>query len=448
MKRFISILICCLMLVSLAACSSGKSTTENSSSPASTTGDSASESSSEQSAKEVTLSLMVTTRPSTGEDIYVDILPKEIKEKYPNITIQVDQLPTDQYKSTVKMKFASGQGPDMFTWWPNKQAEPLVNAGYVRDLSDKEYIANFNEDITNSYVFDGKTYAIPLGMSFLTTWYNKDHFEKAGIDKIPENWDEFLEDCEKLKQAGYTPIVAGDKDAFVIQFCMYQMGASIIYGDDMDFDKKLFTGETKYTDDKWLETVEKMAELYEKGYVISDSLGLSQEQSRQLFIDGKASMIFDGSFGYTQLMTESAEPFERGIFALPGNDPGEQFVYNLTPSVGLFVNASSKNPEAVDQVIDYWFTEGTPLFNEWIKRNDNISPYEGVEDSRDLIKEYLARYKDYPSIYNLNNAWIEGVSDTMCTKFQEVIAGTAAPEDVVKAMQEKHEQLLSTQNAQ
>lgn len=442
MKRIVSVLMVCVMLLLLVACT-GKTESSSSSSSSNTSNENDSSRENEEKKENIILSFMITTRPSTGEDIYVDILPKLVKEKFPNVTIQVDHLPTDQYKSTIKMKFASGQGPDMFTWWADKQCEPLVKAGYVRDLSDKEFLKNFN--LLSSFTFDNKIYAVPLGMSFLTTWYNKDHFKKAGIEKLPENWEEFLEVCEKLKKAGYIPITCGDKDAWVIQFGVYQIGASVIYGDDMDFDKKLFTGETKFTDEKWIETVSKMAELYKRGYVIPDSLGLSQEQSRQLFIDGKASMIFDGSFGYVQLTTEGAVPFERGMFCIPGNDPGEPFVYNLTPAVGLFVNAESKYPDVIDDILEYWFTEGTPLFNEWVKRNENISSYKNVKDSRPLIAEYLERYKSYPSIYNLNNAWIEGVSDVLCTKFQEVIAGVATPEDVCNAMQAKHEELLSVQ---
>lgn len=66
----------------------------------------------------VTLSLMVTTRPSTdAKDFYLDWLPELVHERFPNITIEVEQLPTDQYKQTVRLRFASGEGPDLFTWW-------------------------------------------------------------------------------------------------------------------------------------------------------------------------------------------------------------------------------------------------------------------------------------------------------------------------------------------
>lgn len=390
----------------------------------------------------VTLSLMVTTRPTTdNKDFYLDWLPELVKEKYPNINVEVEQLPTDQYKQTVRLKFASGQGPDIFTWWAGLQAKDLVDAGYVKDLSGFSQLGKFKKEIADSYVFDGKNYGIPLGSSFLTTWYNKEAFEKAGITQMPENWNQFLECCEKLKAAGYTPITMGDKQSFVVQFGVYQIGASQIYADNMDFDSQLFTGETKFTDECWVNTIDKYKTLYDKGYIIENSLGLSQEQSRQAFLDGRAAMIFDGSFGYDALNKNGAQEFEKGMFCMPSNDEGKEFVYNLTPSNGVFASANSANQEAVDQVLEYWFTEGTPLFEKWVETSSDISCYEGTWDSRPLVKEYLEKYKDDPSIYNLNNAWPEGVSDMMCTKFQEVIAGNATAEDVCQAMQDKFDEL-------
>lgn len=425
-KKVFSMILVAAMGISLVACSGNKDTANK-----------------EAGADEdVTLSVMVTTRPTTdNKDFYLDWLPELVKEKYPNINIEVEQLPTDQYKQTVRLKFASSQGPDLFTWWPGLQASDLVSAGYVKDLSDFSLLDKFNEDITKSYQYDDKTYAVPLGSSFLTTWYNKDMFAKVGVDKAPENWEEFLDCCQKLKDAGITPIAAGDKQSFVIQFGMYQIGASEIYAENPDFDNQLFEGKTKFTDKQWEETVSKFMELYEKGYVIDNSLGLSQEQSRQAFLDGKAAMTFDGSFGYDALNKDGSISFEKGIFPIPSNEKGKQLVYNLTPSNGIFVSANSKKQDAINKVLEYWFTEGTPLFEKWVTTTSDIPCYEGIEDSRELISNYINTYKDYPNIYNLNNAWPEGVSDAMCTKFQEAITGKASAADVCKTMQDKFDEL-------
>lgn len=393
--------------------------------------------------KNVKLTLMVTTRPSTNKkDFYLDYLPQLVKEKFPNVTLNVEQLPTDQYTSTMKVKLSSGQGPDLFTWWPDSQAKPLVAAGYVKDLSSLPVIGNFNKDMIKSYSFDGKTYALPTGMSFLTTWYNKSLFQKANITAVPQNWDEFLGDCDKLKKAGIIPIVMGDKQAFEIQFGMYQAGASLIYADNPNFDKDLLAGKTKFTDPQWVETVKRYKELYDKGYVATGTLGLSEDQARQMFTDGKVAMKFDGNFGYDQMMKNGAVSFERGMFPLPSNDAGKKLVVNLSPGNGVFVNAKSENAEVAMEILKYWFTKDTPLFNKWVETNTMVSPYVGTSSSLPLVSGYIDKYKDFQTVYNLNNAWPAGVSDEMCNKFQELIAKSGSAEDVCKAMQAKLDELI------
>lgn len=431
--KLFSLAMAALMAASsLAGCSSSSSSS-SATTPTSSTGN---------SDEKVTLSMMVTTRPtSDSEDFYLDVLPKLVNEKFPNIKIEVEQLPTDQYKQNVRLKFVSGKGPDLFNWWAGLQAKDLVDAGYVKDLTSYPAISKYNKSIVKSYTYNNKVYAIPNGTSFLTTWYNKSAFKKAGITDIPKSWDEFLADCEKLKAAGITPITSGDKQSFVLQFGLYQIAASEVYGSNMQFDEGLASGKTKFTDQAWVNTISKMQTLYKKGYVIKNSLGISQDQSRQAFVDGEAAMIFDGSFGYTALNKNGKVEFEKGMFCVPSNDSGKKFVYNLTPSNGLFVSANSKNQDAIKKVMDYWFTEGTPLFEKWMAMNTDISCYEGAKDSRDLVNEYLQRYASDDCIYNCNNAWPEGVSDAMCSKFQEAITGNASAADIAKAMQDKFDEL-------
>ncbi len=449
-KKLISLLMTAAMVGSMmsgivaSASEETEATTEAASEAAGESTGGGTSDSLEDVSEPVTLSLMVTTRPSTdAKDFYLDLLPELVHERFPNITIEVEQLPTDQYKQTVRLRFASGEGPDLFTWWAQKQAEDLVMAEYVRDLSDFSLLDKFDSTITEAYTFDGKVYGLPLGTSFLTTWYNKDMFAEVGYDTYPTNWDEFIDVCQKLKDAGYTPITCGDNSSFVIQFAMYQIGASEIYAENPDFDDQLYTGETSFTDQCWVDTVTKLQYLYDNGYVVEDSLGLSQDQSRQLFIDGEAAMIFDGSFGYTQLMNEGAADFERGMFCVPSNAEGEDFVWNWTSANALFTSNLSDDlhQQACDLVMQYWFDEASPLFEAWVENTTDIIAFEGVSDSRDMINEYLERYQDYQSVENLNNAWPEGVSDEMCSRFQEVITGDATPEDVCQAMQDKFEEL-------
>ena len=107
-------------------------------------------------------------------------------------------------------------------------------------------------------------------------------------------------------------------------------------------------------------------------------------------------MIFDGSFGYTQLTNEGVADFERGMFLFFPMRKEEDFVYNWTSANALFTSNTSDelHQQACDLVMQYWFDESSPLFEAWVANTTDIIAFEGVSDSRDMINEYLERYKD------------------------------------------------------
>ena len=65
---------------------------------------------------------------------------------------------------------------------------------------DQEFADSVAPEIISYWQKDGKLYTLSdvllLGGGY---WYNADIFEKAGIESVPETWDEFLEACEKIQ---------------------------------------------------------------------------------------------------------------------------------------------------------------------------------------------------------------------------------------------------------
>lgn len=127
-----------LLLAVLAGCGSGNnsntSNAENSGSatnaPAATT----------DSAKKVTLTMMVSgTKAPDGQDFALDIMPKLVKEKFPNVTLETSKLPDEQYFTSIRTKLASGKGPDIYWVFPRNASLGVLDmakAGYAADLSD------------------------------------------------------------------------------------------------------------------------------------------------------------------------------------------------------------------------------------------------------------------------------------------------------------------------
>lgn len=250
-----------------------------------------------------------------------------MKAKYPNITLEVTKLPDDQYYTALKTKLASGECPDIILAQPKyagaNSVIGLAKAGYLAPLNDVKALEKVGKAGTDPFTYNNNVYAFPSGITTLGTYYNKDIFAKNGLS-VPTNWTEFLDVCKKLKAAGVQPIVMGDKDMYVMQFGLYQIAASQVYPKNMQFDDKLRTGETKFTDKgTWDKVLSMYKTLYDNGYIEKNSLGLSAQQAIQKFVDGEAAMTFDGSFNATALTAKGSVNFERGYFPLTGNDAGQ-----------------------------------------------------------------------------------------------------------------------------
>ena len=89
---------------------------------------------------------------------------------------------------------------------PGRQAEELVAAGLMRDLTDLATKENWTEIIRPTSLLegctvDGKVYCVPVNIhSWQWLWLSNKAFEDAGVP-VPKNWDEFVAAAPALEKA-------------------------------------------------------------------------------------------------------------------------------------------------------------------------------------------------------------------------------------------------------
>ncbi|MEM9632052.1 MAG: ABC transporter substrate-binding protein [Pseudomonadota bacterium] len=97
-----------------------------------------------------------------------------------------------------------------------RQAEELVEAGLMRDLSDVAAEGNWAElvrpsSLLDSCTVDGKIYCVPVNIhSPQWLWLNNSVYKNLGI-AVPSNWDEFVAAAPKLQEAGIVPLAMGQQ---------------------------------------------------------------------------------------------------------------------------------------------------------------------------------------------------------------------------------------------
>lgn len=120
----------------------------------------------------------------------------------------------DTARPVMVSRIIGGDPPGAFQFNHGRQAEELIEAGLLLDLTDVAEAEGW-KDIVNppslldSCTVDGRIYCAPVNIhSWNWMWLSGPAYEKAGI-AMPTTWDEFVESAPKLQEVGVTPLAMG-----------------------------------------------------------------------------------------------------------------------------------------------------------------------------------------------------------------------------------------------
>ena len=282
------------------------------------------------------------------KDAFNKIIQK-FEEENPDIKVNMDAFPSDQYETTVQTKLKNGASGDVFAMMPGVQFNTLTNAGLASEL-DEEIVSRFIPEYITVGESDGKQYGLPLQLVFNIPVYNKSMFDEYGLEP-PKDWEGFLELNEALKEKGVEyPIVfpAGDNGPgqFMNPMMMNTEPEEGIW-------EKVQDGERKITEDWWIETLTKIKELNDNGYFGKDTLGITQDESGTIFAQEKAGMLAMGSYMMEQVHKQNPE-MEMGLIA-PITSSEEDTVWEgiHTTTFMVAVNEHSKYKEEAEKFIEF-----------------------------------------------------------------------------------------------
>jgi raffinose/stachyose/melibiose transport system substrate-binding protein len=246
-----------------------------------------------------------------------------------------------------------------------------VQAGYLIELTGRDFLKNFTDSALDAVKVDGKIYSAPSALNIAGVYYNKDIFTRLNL-KEPANWDEFLEVCAALKAAGVTPLGNGWKDVWPVSFDIFPFLHRIVVADPNAFER-LDRGELKYTDPLFVNTFRDISEFIKKDYISKDVLGLSDDAAITLFRQQKTALLIQGEFTMISLSGDNAPGFEIGVFPIPHNRAGEENVVPITIYSSEAAASSSGHPEAALKFLEFLSSlEGAKLVA------DNLSAFSPV----------------------------------------------------------------------
>ncbi|AEF80207.1 ABC transporter substrate-binding protein [Leadbettera azotonutricia] len=224
MKKYICLFGCFVVLGLFATCSKGNKSPDNSESvPVGViSGDAA-------FANAASLSGEITVW-NWDVEMWKRVIIPPFNAVYPNIKVNLVNIPSDELKVKLLAALASGSGaPDVATLQGDDIVQFIDNGGLL-DLTDR--IAPVKDGfpaykIVNDSDAKGRIYGVPMDAGPVAMFYRTDLFAKVGVISPPETWEEWLEVGAKLKSQGlYLHRATSTGDGEFTRMLVQQQGGS------------------------------------------------------------------------------------------------------------------------------------------------------------------------------------------------------------------------------
>lgn len=254
------------------------------------------------------------------------------------------------YEQDIENAYGDGKSPNIYlinNYWLERYVEslaPLTDSlaaidGYgltTREemqkayppyvLADAVYGEKDLQDLING---GGQVYAIPTYSDTLALYYNKDLFQKAGIEKVPATWEELKAATKKLTATGKKDTITqsgialgsgknANRSCDIYALLALQGGSKVINAQgETDFNKKIAIQTSSGTIERepgltalqfYMEFSDPNKEIYSWNGTFADSV--------QAFADGKTAMMINYSYQIPNLLALRPE-LNYGIAPVP-----------------------------------------------------------------------------------------------------------------------------------
>lgn len=330
-------------------------------------------------------------------------------EQSAGVTFDLTAAPTADLNEQLRVQLTSGTAADIFRVSPGLSSPVAVGVlggqGELADLSTADWTKSMSADMRGLASVDDKVYGFPVGQNAIVMAYNKKVFAEAGVEP-PRTWSELLTACDRLRATGVVPISAGFTGGVYLQFWVYALAASLVYGPEADLNDRMLAGEVDFADHAaWTTTFEKFLALRE--YMTPQANGVSSDQSTADVAQGRAAMqlmvssglpaLFDGSEG-------GAADF--GVFALPATDDATETRLPVAPDF-LAVNKNTNNLDQVNEFLD--FLAEPANVKSYVETLGMLPALDVVDDAKlDSLEPVLSYVKDKRTTPFANYLWPNG----------------------------------------
>ena len=293
----------------------------------------------------------------------------------PDVVVKLEPQASIEIQTLFQVSAASGRGPDIMNYWTAVYTFPLKDLLIdIKDYVSDEQLDRFRMIYPSYYNYDPneKLLGIPhMRYGFYHFIYNRAMFRDAGIEWEPTEdngyhmtWDQFIEACEKLKAAGYTPLGWGNEGGWYSTWMISPISMQM-YREKDDWIRH-YKNEIKWSDPEAVEPMARVNELYQRGYFNEGGLTLGAGEGLQLVKNGEVAMqVMFWGIDLKSVYEEMGDDF--GMMLAPvfyPDNPYADALFVVYPNNYVIPTWSKHPQESVDLLLSLYGNESMVRYHD------------------------------------------------------------------------------------
>ncbi len=311
-------------------------------------------------------------------------LIKQFEAENPGITVKQVTFPYADYQTRIIAAKAAGRSPEvmqLFYGWldtfiAGKLLQPLSKTAFKDEDIEKNFFA-----IVSAMKRDGQYYGLPTAVRSMALFYNKDMFQKAGLDpeKPPQTLNELVTAAKALakrdsagnfQQVGMALDIARQDHNWVREILLRQYGGESYSADGS---KVAYNTEAGAKALEFYTSLQKVHRVGQEGFM---------DEGQAAFRAGLAGMVVDGTFRIASYKTIPS--FKWGVAELPSND-GKRANFGSYFANGIGAAATGEKLAAAEKFLAFITSE--KAMNVWLEKVGELPARRAVALTEANVKD-------------------------------------------------------------
>lgn len=271
--------------------------------------------------QDVRLTIAHTSTGGPAKDL-MDRAAAAFMALYPNVRVDQIVQDDDTYEDLGLITLLqSDRPPDIFFQWGGALVARDARLGHAADLTEaleqggwKHLFAPAAWSREAGTTVDGRVYMIPDSFDVTNViWYNRTIFRRLGLS-APSTWDELVSVAGKLRAAGVTPFVIGNKELWPFGNWAAHVVARVAGHEDYD---AAFRLEKPFYNPGFLRAFRLIEQLAKVNAFNPDMPTMGADPAMINFFNGRAAMHPIGSWLVPTALDAAPRDFDYDFFNTP-----------------------------------------------------------------------------------------------------------------------------------